>query len=108
MSINNFCQNCGTDLSHLSPDAQVCLECGHPLKKSNGGQVSEKKLLIAVLLCFFFGYLGVHRFYVDKVGTGLAMLLTLGGLGIWAFIDFIILLVGSFTDKEGLPVKEWT
>jgi TM2 domain-containing membrane protein YozV len=68
-------------------------------------EVSPKGFVPAILLCFFFGVFGVHRFYVGKVGTGILQLLTLGGLGIWALIDFIMIVVGSFTDKEGRPVK---
>ncbi len=67
--------------------------------------VSEKGFIPTILLCFFFGAFGVHRFYVGKVGTGILQLLTLGGLGIWTLIDFIMIIVGSFTDKQGLPVK---
>jgi TM2 domain-containing membrane protein YozV len=67
--------------------------------------VSDKGFVPALLLCFFFGVLGVHRFYVGKVGTGILQLLTLGGLGIWALIDFIMIVVGSFTDKQGRPIK---
>jgi TM2 domain-containing membrane protein YozV len=55
----------------------------------------------AALLCFFLGGLGAHRFYVGKVGTALLMILTIGGLGIWVLIDFIMILTGSFKDKEG-------
>jgi len=69
--------------------------------------ISEKKRLVAFLLCFFFGYLGIHRFYVGKVGTGIAMIVTLGGLGIWVLIDFIMIIVGSFKDKEGKVVATW-
>ena len=69
--------------------------------------ISEKKRLVAFLLCFFFGYLGIHRFYVGKVGTGIAMIFTLGGLGIWVLIDFIMIIVGSFKDKEGKVVATW-
>ena len=53
------------------------------------------------LLCFFLGSLGVHRFVVGKTGSGIAMLLTLGGLGIWTIIDFIMILTNSFKDSEG-------
>ena len=53
------------------------------------------------LLCFFLGSLGVHRFVVGKTGSGIAMLLTLGGLGIWTIIDFIMFLTNSFKDSEG-------
>ncbi len=70
--------------------------------------MSDKRILPAFLLCFFLGYLGVHRFYVGKVGTGVLMLLTLGGFGIWALIDFIMILCGAFTDKNGNKITQWT
>lgn len=68
-------------------------------------RVSEKGFVPTVLLCFFLGVLGVHRFYVGKIGTGILQLLTLGGLGIWTMIDFILIIVGRFRDRDGLPVK---
>jgi TM2 domain-containing membrane protein YozV len=52
--------------------------------------------------------LGIHRFYVGKAGSGIAQILTLGGLGIWVLVDWIMLLCGSFKDKEGKVLKEWT
>ncbi len=67
--------------------------------------VSPKNWLVTVLLSFFLGGFGVHRFYVGKVGTGILMLLTCGGVGVWAIIDFIMVLVGAFKDSDGLPVK---
>ena len=66
---------------------------------------SEKGFVPTLLLALFFGGLGVHRFFVGKVGTGILQLLTLGGLGIWALIDVIMIAVGSFTDKAGHPIK---
>ena len=66
---------------------------------------SEKGFVPTILLCFFLGAFGIHRFYVGKIGTGILMLLTLGGLGIWTLIDFIIIVVGNFKDKHGLPIK---
>ena len=71
-------------------------------------QISPKTRLVALLLCFFLGALGVHRFYVGKIGTGILQLLTLGGLGIWALIDLIIIVTGGFKDKEGRRVFLWT
>ena len=68
------------------------------------GAVSQKKFVPAVLLCFFLGAFGIHRFYLGKVGTGILMLVTLGGLGIWTLIDFVRLVVGSLGDKDGLPL----
>ncbi len=69
------------------------------------GSLSEKGFVPAILLCFFLGTLGVHRFYVGKVGTGLLQLFTIGGLGLWTLIDFIMLVSGNFKDKAGLPIK---
>ncbi|HIO65640.1 MAG TPA: TM2 domain-containing protein [Planctomycetes bacterium] len=68
-------------------------------------QKSDKDFVPAVLLCFFLGTFGVHRFYVGKVGTGLLMLVTFGGMGIWWMVDFIMLVTGSFRDADGLPIK---
>jgi TM2 domain-containing membrane protein YozV len=55
----------------------------------------------------FLGQFGAHRFYLEKWGTAVLMLLTLGGLGIWALIDFIIAVIGSMRDKEGRLIKNW-
>ena len=66
---------------------------------------SEKSWVATLLLCLFLGGLGVHRFYAGKVGTGILQLITLGGCGVWTLIDFILILVGSFTDNEGKPIK---
>jgi TM2 domain-containing membrane protein YozV len=71
-------------------------------------EVSEKKRLAALLLCFFFGGLGIHRFYVGKVGTGIVQIVTLGGFfGIWVLIDFIMIIAGKFTDKQGKVLENW-
>ena len=66
---------------------------------------SEKGFVPTLLLCLLLGGLGVHRFYVGKIGTGILMLLTLGGLGIWSLIDLIIIATGNFKDKDGKPIK---
>ncbi|GAA0476431.1 hypothetical protein Ade02nite_42880 [Paractinoplanes deccanensis] len=64
----------------------------------------SKSWIATLLLCFFLGTLGVHRFYVGKVGTGILMLITVGGFGIWTLIDFIMIAVGKFSDKQGLAL----
>lgn len=62
---------------------------------------SDKNWLATLLLCLFLRGIGVHRFYVGKVGTGILQLITLGGCGIWTLIDLIMIITGSFTDKDG-------
>ena len=66
---------------------------------------SEKGFVPALMLCLLLGALGVQRFYVGKIGMGILMLFTLGGFGIWALIDLIVIAVGSFKDKNGLVLK---
>ena len=69
---------------------------------------SSASRLIALILCILVGFLGIHRFYVGKWGTGVLMLLTGGLLGIWVIIDIILIAVGAFRDKQGLPVLRWS
>ena len=66
---------------------------------------SPKSWLVTLLLCFFVGSLGIHRFYAGKIGTGILMLLTCGFFGIWTLIDFSIIVIGNFTDSDGLKIK---
>lgn len=66
---------------------------------------SNKDFATTLLLCFFLGIFGAHRFYADKPLTGLLQLCTLGGLGIWATIDFFMIILGSFEDGQGRPIK---
>jgi TM2 domain-containing membrane protein YozV len=99
-----YCRACGAQM-HIS--AHACPGCGAP-QQSQQTSLSQKRILPAAILCFFFGFLGVHRFYVGKVGTGILQLLTFGGLGIWAFIDFIMIVIGSFRDSDGNVINLWT
>lgn len=69
--------------------------------------ISARKRLIAAILAFFFGVFGAHRFYAGKIGTGLMQIFTIGGLGIWSFIDFLIILFGEFGDSDGKKIREW-
>lgn len=67
--------------------------------------VSEKGFVPAILLCYFLGVLGIHRFYVGKIGTGILMIVTFGGFGIWVVVDMVLIATGSFRDKRDLPIK---
>jgi hypothetical protein len=77
------------------------------LSMSAQQRVSPKSRLIALLLCIFLGYLGVHRFYVNKICSGIFYLLTAGIFGFGVFIDLILILSGSFRDDRGWPLLEW-
>lgn len=66
---------------------------------------SDKNFLATLLFCLLLGTFGVHRFYVGKIGTGILMLLTVGGFGIWWLIDIILIACGAFRDKQGFLVK---
>ena len=103
----SFCPKCGAP---VEDSATFCPKCGTSLQAQPASPLDSKvpsdgRWLIALLLCFFLGCLGIHRFYVGKTGSGIAMLLTCGGCGIWALVDFIMILVNSFTDKNGRPLK---
>ena len=65
---------------------------------------SEKDWLTTLLLCIFLGGLGVHRFYAGKIGTRILQLITVGGCGIWTLVDLIMIITGSFKDKDGNPI----
>ncbi len=62
---------------------------------------SDKDRIVALILCYFLGFLGVHRFYVGKASSGIVQMLTLGGLGIWVMIDLVSIFCGAFQDNEG-------
>ena len=59
-----------------------------------------KLKLTAILLCFFLGSLGIHRFYLGYTLIGVIQLLTFGGLLIWVIADLIRLIIGSLKDYE--------
>ena len=71
---------------------------------------SKHSKVVMAIVCWFFGIFGVHRFMVGKIGTGVLMLLlTVTVIGsiisfIWSIIDFILILMGKFKDKDGNPI----
>ena len=99
-----FCRACGKQI-HRS--ATSCPGCG-AVQSLVGDSATDKRILPAMLLCIFFGWVGIHRFYVGKTGTGILQLLTFGGFGIWMLIDFILIVSGSFTDANGHKLTQWS
>jgi hypothetical protein len=97
-----FCSGCGKEIVD-SP--AFCSNCGANLVENVN--VSPKSRLATSLLAWYLGWLGVHRFYLGKIGTGILMLVTFGGLGIWTIIDFIVAVTGNMKDKDGRPIEKW-
>lgn len=116
-----FCKNCGKE---IDDKAAVCIYCGvathdapaaaqqpainivntNVNKNVNGFGYIPKKKWVAFFLCLFFGFLGVHRFYVHKTGTGIIWLFTFGLGGVGCLVDLIMILIGAFHDKMGQPL----
>ena len=65
----------------------------------------QKDFLVALLLSIFLGQLGVDRFYMGYIGTGILKLITLGGCGIWWLVDVILIATKNLKDANGLPLK---
>ncbi|PWY55438.1 DUF4864 domain-containing protein [Legionella qingyii] len=108
MDASKFCKHCG---NNLTQDAQFCSKCGASIeadssfsqtqKPYTGKESSQKSPILVLILGLFLGVLGIHRIYVGKITTGLLMLLTVGGLGIWYLIDLLLLVTNKFEDKNG-------
>jgi TM2 domain-containing membrane protein YozV len=71
------------------------------MKKDSNSAAGGKSQLVALLLAFFVGVLGIHRFYLGHTGIGVIQLLTFGGFGIWALIDLILIITGDLKPKNG-------
>lgn len=116
------CPICGAPLK-----GTICEYCGTPVRNGRGHntssrperqshsfsqektvwvQTSTKSKWIAFLLCLFLGWLGAHRFYVGKFGTGVLYVATRGFYGVGIVIDLLLILSGHFTDGDGLPLQE--
>ena len=67
-------------------------------------QTSDKDWTTLLILSVLLGGVGVDRFYAGHIGLGVLKLITIGGCGIWALIDIIMVATGKFTDADGLPI----
>ena len=68
---------------------------------------SDRSFIATWMFAWLLGFLGVDRFYLGKVGTGIVKLLTIGGFGIWWLIDLILVLAGVQRDKEGRLLPDY-
>lgn len=69
--------------------------------------VSDRSRGVAMALAFFGGWFGLHRFYSGKIQSGVWMIFTLGGLGIWWLYDLVVLAAGEFKDAKGRRIRRW-
>jgi len=102
-----FCSSCG---AVIKKEAEICPKCGvrQAARKVVGledNPVSSRWMTL-LILSIFLGALGVDRFYVGKIGTGVLKLITCGGCGIWCIIDVIFIAMGKFTDSEGKVITQ--
>lgn len=99
-----FCSECG---SIINAKAEICPKCGvrQTVAVDTHAQELKNKWITALLLCWFLGFLGVHRFYTGHTAIGVIQLLTLGGCGIWQIVDFILIVSGNYKDSEGNLLK---
>ncbi len=111
-----YCSKCGAPNDE---GASFCSKCGSRLAKESEDNFynqqdkqdyatqrrKEDRWLITLLLCVFLGGLGIHRFYTDKIGTGVLMLLTGGGFLIWWLVDLIMIACNTYRDANGNTLK---
>ena len=100
------CPHCGAE---IDSEAQRCYVCKEWLTDENIPEADKpQEFLPTLLFAYFLGAFGIHRFYTGNIPIGIAQLLTLGGCGIWAYIDFILICFNKFKDGQGRPLSKYS
>lgn len=91
----------------LKPDTMVRMEGQQAwfAAKEVPGLYSDKEMVTTAIISWLVGIFGVDRFYLGYTGLGVAKLLTCGGLGIWAIIDLILIILRKVPDAQGRPLR---
>jgi len=92
---------------NLKPDTMVRSGSGQQWfpAKEVPGLYSDKELVTTAIISWLVGIFGVDRFYLGYTGLGVAKLLTLGGCGIWAIIDLVLIILRKVPDAQGRPLR---
>ncbi len=110
------CRFCGSDIQTANPSIQPHVNIyvqqsqqqvqqqAQPHAQPQVPVISPVNFMTTFYICCFSGVMGIHRFYVGKTGTGILMLLSFGGGGVWWLIDMIMVLSGVFRDKSNLVI----
>lgn len=119
-----FCNNCGYNFENQQAQATqqpTQAQFQQPYQQPNiiinnvatanatavgGFGVSPKSKMVALILCVFGGFLGLHQFYAGSIGKGILYLFTFGVFGIMWIIDILRILAGTFKDGNGLPITK--
>ncbi len=67
----------------------------------------KKSFLVTELLCFFLGGFGAHRYYTGHIAIGIIQTLTMGGCGLWSFIDLICISLNKFQDSNHQDLEDY-
>ena len=98
------------DLDYQIQDFRIHWDCKdkflkNPENYKESADISDKKFILTLILCLFVGIIGIHRFYVGKIGTGILMICTLGVALIWVLVDLIRICTGSLKDIDGRIIR---
>lgn len=101
MASTKLCPFCNNE---INAEATRCKYCK---KWLNAPVKTPRKFLDTLLLSWFLGAYGIHRFYTGYYAIGLVQLLTLGGCGIWSLIDFVSICIGNYKDANGMELQRY-